>query len=190
LDFRCEEVSTLPSEGNREAILAAAATLFAEHGVEETSLGQIADRAQIAKGTLYYYYPSKELLALDVFEHLSRNHLERLGGMTGSRNAGELLSSVLTITANNPEYTRTFFLLLHEAVRKPSFRDPFKATAAEQRSWWKEFFASQGREDAEELAMVFSSLVAGLAIASLVDPESVDVKRVGETVSRLFAQKA
>lgn len=184
------EVRDLPSGGKREEIIAAAASLFADQGVQETSLGQIAERAQVAKGTLYYYYPSKELLALDVFERLSRNHVGSLGALKGGRDVGELLSSVLTIVARSPEYTRTFLLLLHEAVLKPSFRERFKSTAKEQWSWWKQLFEDQGRDDAEELSVVFSSMVVGLAIASIVNPESLDPERIGQSVSRLFASQA
>ncbi len=50
----------------RECILAVSARLFAETGVRGASLNDIADAAQLAKGTLYYYYPAKDNLVLEV----------------------------------------------------------------------------------------------------------------------------
>jgi AcrR family transcriptional regulator len=48
----------------REDIRAVALELFAENGVEQTSLRQIAERLDITKAALYYHFPSKdELLA-------------------------------------------------------------------------------------------------------------------------------
>jgi AcrR family transcriptional regulator len=48
----------------REDIRAVAMELFAENGVEQTSLRQIAERLDITKAALYYHFPSKdELLA-------------------------------------------------------------------------------------------------------------------------------
>ncbi len=48
----------------RTDIRAVALELFAENGVEQTSLRQIAERLDITKAALYYHFPSKdELLA-------------------------------------------------------------------------------------------------------------------------------
>ncbi|HWQ57816.1 MAG TPA: TetR/AcrR family transcriptional regulator [Clostridia bacterium] len=47
-------------------IVATASELFTRTGVHGTSLNDIAAAASIAKGTVYYYYPAKEALALDV----------------------------------------------------------------------------------------------------------------------------
>jgi len=45
--------------GKREAILAAAQTLFLKHGLRGTSMEAIAREAGIAKPTLYAYFPEK-----------------------------------------------------------------------------------------------------------------------------------
>ena len=52
----------------REAILAAAALRFTETGVHGASLNDIAAAARLSKGTLYYYYPTKEQLVADIAE--------------------------------------------------------------------------------------------------------------------------
>ena len=45
--------------GKREAILAAAQTLFLKHGLRGTSMEAIARQAGVAKPTLYAYFPDK-----------------------------------------------------------------------------------------------------------------------------------
>lgn len=45
-----------------EAILDAAATLFAQSGYERTSLGDVADRVDLSPKALYHYYASKREL--------------------------------------------------------------------------------------------------------------------------------
>lgn len=52
----------------KEAILAAALTVFAERGYEAARLDDVAARAGVAKGTLYLYFKDKEAL----FEELLR----------------------------------------------------------------------------------------------------------------------
>src|SRR5436190_8080499 len=56
-----------------EEILAKAADVFAEHGYPNTDVQFIADPLGISKGTVYRYFPSKELLFLAVVERGVRN---------------------------------------------------------------------------------------------------------------------
>lgn len=56
-------------EARRQAILAAALAVFAAHGFEATRLDDVAQRAGVAKGTLYLYFRDKQAL----FEELIRN---------------------------------------------------------------------------------------------------------------------
>jgi AcrR family transcriptional regulator len=48
----------------RALIADAAYALFAEQGYEDTTMEQVADRADVGTSTLYRYFPTKELLAL------------------------------------------------------------------------------------------------------------------------------
>ncbi|HEX7478181.1 MAG TPA: TetR/AcrR family transcriptional regulator [Polyangiales bacterium] len=55
---------------NSAQIRAAATKLFASHGYEGVSLQSIADEVGVAKQTLLYHFPSKELLHRAVLEHV------------------------------------------------------------------------------------------------------------------------
>ncbi len=55
-------------ERRRSEILDAAALLFAERGVEGASMDAIAERAELGKATLYYYFRTKEQLYQAVLE--------------------------------------------------------------------------------------------------------------------------
>ena len=50
----------------RTRILQAAQSLFIRYGVKRTSIDEVARAADIAKGTLYLYYESKEILFAEV----------------------------------------------------------------------------------------------------------------------------
>jgi AcrR family transcriptional regulator len=54
-------------EETKERILEAAFALFRKHGVEATTVEEICDRADVAKGTFFNYFPRKEA----VFGYLS-----------------------------------------------------------------------------------------------------------------------
>ncbi|HEX8207901.1 MAG TPA: helix-turn-helix domain-containing protein [Solirubrobacteraceae bacterium] len=53
---------TEASGGRREQLLAAAREVLAENGYERTTVSSIASRANVAQGTFYLYFPSKESL--------------------------------------------------------------------------------------------------------------------------------
>jgi AcrR family transcriptional regulator len=50
------------SESRRDQLLAAARAVLSEHGYERTTVSSIAGRANVAQGTFYLYFPSKEAL--------------------------------------------------------------------------------------------------------------------------------
>jgi AcrR family transcriptional regulator len=54
----------------RTNILAAAARVFAEKGYAATRIIEVARAAQVGKGTIYEYFPSKEALFFAVFESM------------------------------------------------------------------------------------------------------------------------
>ena len=56
-------------ESTRSGILESAITLITECGIKSTSLADIAKHAKLSKGTLYYYYPTKEHLVGDIAEY-------------------------------------------------------------------------------------------------------------------------
>jgi AcrR family transcriptional regulator len=74
------------SGGRRAQLLEAAREVLAEHGYERTTVSSIASRANVAQGTFYLYFPSKEALPGALAMELSR----ALGAATASVNAESL----------------------------------------------------------------------------------------------------
>jgi AcrR family transcriptional regulator len=65
-------------EGKRRLLVEVAAQAFAEQGFAGTRVADIADRAGVAKGTVYEYFSSKEELFFAVFESINRRIWERV----------------------------------------------------------------------------------------------------------------
>src|SRR5262245_28457056 len=62
----------------KEKILAAASRLFGAQRFHEVRMDDIADRAEVGKGTLYRYFQDKEELYLAVLVRSSEQFLERV----------------------------------------------------------------------------------------------------------------
>jgi AcrR family transcriptional regulator len=79
---------------NRERVVAAAAAVFAERGVE-ASVPEVAARAGVGKATVYRSFPTKEHLiaavAIERFAELERGARSRLGAADPWAAFGELL---------------------------------------------------------------------------------------------------
>jgi AcrR family transcriptional regulator len=54
-----------PQGRKRLRILGAATALFEKHGYRKTSVDEIARKAEVAKGTVYLYYPNKQRILID-----------------------------------------------------------------------------------------------------------------------------
>lgn len=64
---------TKPAEVRLEELMAAAETLFLEKGVEATTVSEIVEKAQVAKGTFYHYFSSKS----EMLEALERRYTQQ-----------------------------------------------------------------------------------------------------------------
>lgn len=62
----------------KQMILDIAARIFSRYGYAKTSLDEIAQEAKIAKGTIYYYYPSKEELFLMVVKEQAQSFVDEM----------------------------------------------------------------------------------------------------------------
>jgi AcrR family transcriptional regulator len=69
--MRSKRVFDAPDSPTRDAIAQAAARLFAEHGVEHTTVRQIVEGAGISLGAVNFHFGSKLGLAYEVFDRLA-----------------------------------------------------------------------------------------------------------------------
>lgn len=85
-------------KGKQQRILAAAIELFTRWGYDKTSLDEIARAAHISKGSIYYYFSSKENLFIDAIRLKAEELFKALDTEIGSAaNFGEKISCCLRL---------------------------------------------------------------------------------------------
>ena len=90
----------------RDAILDAAATLVAEHGLRSVTMSQVAEETGIGRATLYKYFPSVDAILFAWHERQIERHLEFLAEVRDRfRDPAERLEAVL----------EAYALIRHEA---------------------------------------------------------------------------
>jgi AcrR family transcriptional regulator len=67
---------TKPPEERRDELMNAAQRLFLKQGVAPTTIEQITSGADVAKGTFYLYFSSKEDILAALGDRFGREHLE------------------------------------------------------------------------------------------------------------------
>jgi AcrR family transcriptional regulator len=105
-----------------DRITAAASELFAEHGIEDVTTQQIADKADIGTGTLFLYAKSKgELLLLVQNAHYAEA-LQR--GRADAETISDVLDSVMAIVQPIVECNRVQVDNGRTYLREMVFGDP------------------------------------------------------------------
>jgi AcrR family transcriptional regulator len=104
----------------RAKILSEATRLFAERGVDGTSIQEISDAVGVKKPSLLYHFPSKEALHASVLEDLLSRWNERVPQLLKAAAREDrfdaILDETLSFFAADPDRAR---LLLREALDRP-----------------------------------------------------------------------
>lgn len=97
---------------NEGRIVAAAEIVFADHGFRGTTIDEIAERADMSKPNLLYYFKSKEALYRSVLEHTLDIWLDPLARIDADKDpASEIrhyISSKLNASRKHPNASRIF----------------------------------------------------------------------------------
>ncbi len=181
-------VSTPPSRRDRkrlqtlERLARTAAALFEAHGYQTVTMEQIAATADVAKGTLYNYFPVKEAvlahwLHLDLATHLATLHRQlstRPGFAEGARH---VLNHSAKWCEKHPDYLATYLRFRFLAIGtqpSPSRGSERLSDIANTFDWLiRRGQASgeiRGDLDPVRLTIAFHHLYLGAMLRWLADP--------------------
>jgi AcrR family transcriptional regulator len=90
---------TKAPEERRDDLMNAAQRLFTEHGVASTTVDQITAHANVAKGTFYLYFSSKEDVVDALGDRFARQHLARIEAAIAAREGDDWKTRLRTWAA-------------------------------------------------------------------------------------------
>ena len=120
------------SEKARHAILEAAAELLLSRGLGAVSMDAVAETAGVSKATIYRWWPSKEMLALDAL-------LDWAGASAPARDTGALRGDLLALVRpwvreiRRQPFGRVIAALVTEAHSDPEFAEAYRTRFVEPR---------------------------------------------------------
>jgi AcrR family transcriptional regulator len=148
------------SETARRAILQAAADLLLDHGLARVSMDAVAERAGVSKATIYRWWPSKEMLALEAL-------LDWAAAGSSEPNTGSLRGDLLALVRpwvheiQRRPFGRVIAALVTEAQSHPEFAEAYQRHFVEQRR--------KPMRTAFERAMARGEVAAGLDVEVALD---------------------
>ncbi len=120
-------------QDRKEAILAAAREVFFEQGIRRATVDAVAERAEVAKGTVYLYFESKETIlahllleGLDALGERLEAAFDEAGARTGEARLRRLAAAYLDYYQTEPDYFR-----LMMAFDRGHFQDAVSADVYE-----------------------------------------------------------
>ncbi len=122
------EKKRITQDERRAAILAAALDVFSENGFAAARLDDVAQKAGVAKGTLYLYFPDKEALFEELLRGLASPVLQRIEALSADQSvpANLILERILTLFQSEVIGTnreRLLRLIISEGPRFPKIAE-------------------------------------------------------------------
>ncbi len=137
----------------RQLILDAAIQVFAEKGFHQATMDDVAERAELGKGTLYYYFHSKDEILLQLLENNTREFFDEiLHSVTAEKNLIQMIRKVLLFYASYFSEHRLFFNIYFPfesgqiQLKSPQFQK-FRQTYREFRKPLEEVLFRQFRKE-------------------------------------------
>jgi AcrR family transcriptional regulator len=184
----------------REALLDAAARVFADRGYGASSVDAVAAAAGFSKGAVYWHFAGKEDLFFALLEGRVDSPLRQMMELLRTAPADQDMAVEASRSFVEVLESRRDLMLLENEYRSLAIRDPkLRRRYARSRAELREALA--GALEArvrhlgappldtppEQIATAFLALVHGLALERLLDPEAVPDDLLGETVALVYA---
>ena len=165
--------------GKRERLVTAAGDLMYRHGVERTTLADIAQAADVTLGNMYYYFRTKD----DIIAAVVQMHADQIESALGElerqhRSPKNRLKSLVRFLAGQADsiarYGCPWGTLCSELTKRTPGSDPLAAALMQiTLSWAERQFRAMGRSDSHDLAveLVISYEGSAMLSSALGQPE-------------------
>jgi AcrR family transcriptional regulator len=120
------------SKRAHEQVLNAALKLFAERGIDATSMDAIAETSKVSKATIYKHWPDKDALCLEVMAYL-----HGLDQEPPAPDSGDIRADMVAVLSHRPQEQRSDLRvrmmphLMAYAFRNPAFGQAWRARVLE-----------------------------------------------------------
>lgn len=176
---------------NKKAlIMDAAIELFANEGYHPSSISKISKKAGISKGLLYNYFESKE----DLLVQIMTAGLEKMLSVFDPNNDGVLseeemtnfISDIFKMLKENQHYWKLYYAVYLQPKVHKLLSSEYEKILGKFMQMLTVYYTSHGVKNPEQEAIIFGSLMDGIAFNYIVNPELFPMESLIETVKEKF----
>lgn len=170
----------LPAETRRAQLLDAARKLFVKKGFRATTTDEIARKAGLTKGALYFHFKNKEDILFELVKLIARKYDEAIdAGMQSRFRPDDFFKLLLGAhtKADLPDYWDTVDIWV-QAIRIPRIKRFITRRLNEALTKFQANLDPAyggGKKNMTELGVLTFALCDGLCILKMMDPSMVDL---------------
>ena len=173
------------SEERKNQILDAASEVFIEKGFQKARMDDIAEKSNLSKGALYWYFKSKDAIVIDLFNRIFSREAEDLEGIIATNNpSSERLlvytERVIKDVKRLMRFAPVAYEFLSLAFRHKFFKKAFKSYLQDHMDILVPII-QQGVDSGEfrsmdpnEAAIALGAIFEGTLALWIYDPDLVD----------------
>jgi AcrR family transcriptional regulator len=185
------------SEERKQQILEAAMVVFARSGFDKARMDDIVEESGLSKGTLYWYFESKDDIIIAILENMFEREfvdLEPLVQADGTA-TGRLTRIVEYIIADVQQMF-TLIPLIYEFYALAYRQDKVQETL---KSYWDKYIKvldpiiQEGidsgefrKVNANEASIALGALIEGVILLWVFDPENIDISHHGKISAKFL----
>jgi AcrR family transcriptional regulator len=181
----------------RTCLMNSAAKVFADRGLQQASIDDVAEEAGFTKGAFYANFKNKEELFLAMLDERFAEKIEQLEQVmaedtTDSEKALRAGDDFTQKLLADPEWHRLFFEFSAYALRNPDFRDELIT----RYRWLQDRIATALSEDSKlelvapipysQIAMMTCAMANGIALEKLLEGDNVPDESFGTMLMIFF----
>ena len=167
---------------SKERILLAALELFAEQGYHNTSISQVAKKAEVAKGLIYNYFDKKEDLLEGILHQAMSIGEDIMEAMGAVEVPAERIRILVEYTARHLQehthYHKLLFALSVKIDQFPSLKDQVLAKYDHQMPLLIQLFRDADIEPAEEEAQLFAAQLDGMGLQYIILGDKLPLEKM------------
>ena len=183
-------------EDKQKQILESAAKVFAREGFYKAKIEDVAREAEVAHGTVYLYFKSKDDLLVSIFQENLRDLIQYISSETKKENGAEaklkrMISFQIELIETNPDLTA---LLLVEFPQTGKF---LNSNAVDEVAAYIDMIAAILKEGVEEgifsnhidtnvIATLIYSSIQGIATRWILEGKRYPLKKIADEISEVF----
>ena len=174
-------------------IIFTAIKLMTKNGIKQTSLADISKACNISKGTLYYYYPTKDDLILDIstihLNTITNTVLQCVYEISENNSPKNMINLIIKKMSKLKYRSRIHVYILCEAITS---NERLKLLITEKYSQWQKSLKVEiknvykNEKESDALAFLVISIVDGLVVqATLQNNKNINY----ESIANLLVDK-